>query len=208
MSNRRLTSSTHEPLEVTVSDSRQQMLDTAVDLFRRHGYNGTGFRQVVAESGAPRGSMYHHFPGGKAQLGIEAVTLAGAFINDLFIAEARKADDFVTAFENVWSWWINFVEDSEFAGCPILAVAAESHPEAPGLTAAAEAVFARWQATMKMGLERSGLSAEEAEDFALLILSALEGATVLSRASGNREALARVGRTLATILRDRIPRQP
>jgi AcrR family transcriptional regulator len=177
------------------------MLDTTVELLRRHGYNGTGFRQVVAESGAPRGSMYHHFPGGKTQLGIEAVTQAGTFINDIFIAEARKARDFVTAFENVWSWWIGFVEDDGYAGCPIVAVAAEAHPETPELTAAADAVFARWQATMQVGLERAGLAPEDAKDFALLILAALEGATVIARASGSRDPLVRVGRRLATMLR-------
>ena len=183
-------------------DTRQRMLDTAVLLFRKHGYNGAGFRQVVAESGAPRGSMYHHFPRGKVQLGIEAVEQAGAFINDRLIEEALKADDFPSAFENWWAWWIGFIEDTDFAaGCPILAIAAESHPEAPELTAAARAVFDRWVATTRMGLEGAGLDKEKAEDFAVLILSAVEGATVLSRARGDREALARVGKRLAAIFR-------
>lgn len=181
-------------------DSRQRMVDTAVDLLRRHGYNGTGFRQVVAESGAPRGSMYHHFRGGKTQLGIEAIEQAGTFINDIFVSEARKAPDFPTAFANVWSWWIGFVEEADFAGCPILAVAAESHPEAPELVAAAEAVFDRWKNTIKAGMTMSGVPDEDAEDCALLILSALEGATVLSRASGDRDALERVGEKLARVL--------
>ena len=189
-------------------DTRQRMLDTAVLLFRRHGYNGTGFRRVVAESDAPRGSMYHHFPGGKVQLGIEAVEQAGAFINDRLIEEAIKADDFSTAFENWWAWWMDFVEDSDFAGCPILAVAAESHPEAPDLTTAARDVFARWVATTKMGLEGAGMGQKEAEDFALLILSAVEGATVLARARGDREPLVKVGRRLAVTLRAELGEPP
>ena len=188
------------------SDTRQRMLDTAVLLFRRHGYNGTGFRQVVAESGAPRGSMYHHFPGGKTQLGIEAITQAGHAFNNLFIAEAQKTDDFVSALENVWAWWINFVADAGFAGCPVVGVATGQHPEAPELTAAAEGVFDLWQKTIKTGLESDGMATEEAEDFALVCLSAIEGATVLARASGEREPLERVARRLASILRAHLPK--
>jgi AcrR family transcriptional regulator len=186
-------------------DRRRQMLDTAIELFRLHGYNGTGFRQVVAESGAPRGSMYHHFPGGKVQLGTEAVALAGQLIHDYILKKILdEADDFVTGLEAIWSWWIDHVEKAEFAGCPVLAVAVESHPEAPELTAAAAAVFDSWVAAYRSRLERSGLDHEEAQDYALLIMSALEGATGLSRADRNRETLERVGRRIATIIRARL----
>src|SRR2546430_14507300 len=73
-------------------NSRQRMLLSAVELFKRHGYNGTGFREVVAHSGAPRGSIYHHFPGGKAQLGSEAVAFAGEFSNAFIAQKLDRAD--------------------------------------------------------------------------------------------------------------------
>ena len=184
-------------------DRRRQMLDTAIELFRLHGYNGTGFRQVVAESGAPRGSMYHHFPGGKVQLGVEAVTRAGKLIADLY-AERFMKYDFVTAFEKNWSWWVDHVEEADFAGCPVMAVAVESHPEAPELTAAAEAVFDSWVAGYKGFLKRAGMDPDEAEDLGLLIISAVEGATGLARASRSREPLERVGRRIAAIIRARL----
>ena len=55
------------------TDSRERMVRSAAYLFRERGYSGTGFRDVIAHSGAPRGSIYHHFPDGKAQLAEEAV---------------------------------------------------------------------------------------------------------------------------------------
>ena len=57
-------------------DTRTRMIVSATELFREHGYSGTGFRDVVEHSGAPRGSIYHHFPGGKAELAEEAVRMA------------------------------------------------------------------------------------------------------------------------------------
>src|SRR5437868_4562331 len=107
------------------------MLDSAARLFREHGYNGTGFRDIVQHSHAPRGSIYHHFPGGKAQLGVEAVIAAGDFITGLF-AKGVDSDDFVAGFQRFWGWWIEFIEADNFvAGCPIVGVAVEAHPEAP-----------------------------------------------------------------------------
>jgi AcrR family transcriptional regulator len=186
-------------------DTRNKMLDTAIELFRRHGYNGTGFRQVVAESGAPRGSMYHHFPGGKAQLGTEAVTRAGELTADL-MNKVLGGDDAIAGFRKVWSLWIDYVESGGFAGCPVLAVAVETHPEAPELPAAAAAAFESWVRAYKAPLDRAGIDEEEAYNLGLLCLSAIEGATGLARARGNREPLERVVDQLAAILQERIAR--
>jgi AcrR family transcriptional regulator len=182
------------------------MLDSAVHLLRRHGYNGTGFREVVAHSGAPRGSIYHHFPGGKAQMGAEAVTAAAKYIDGL-MGRGRPGGDFVQGFERFWGWWTGEVEADGFqAGCPVLAVAAESHPEAPELAAATGAAFSRWRSTLQGALRNAGVNDdEEAERLADLIVAAFEGATVMSRASGDRGPLVRVGRQLAAMLRKTLP---
>ncbi len=68
-------------------DTRTRMIISATELFRENGYSGTGFRDVVAHSGAPRGSIYHHFPGGKTELAEEAVRLAG----DVVAARIERA---------------------------------------------------------------------------------------------------------------------
>jgi AcrR family transcriptional regulator len=186
-------------------DSRNRMLDSAIELFREHGYNGTGFRQVVAHSGAPRGSIYHHFPQGKVQLGVEALELAGDRIEAVFRQGAVEGDDFVSAFEWVWSWWTGYVVGTDFeAGCPVAAVAAESHPEAPQLRDATNAVFERWQVSIAAGLQASGVSEADARGLAALIIAAQEGATLLARARRSPEPLERVGRSLAALLGDRL----
>jgi AcrR family transcriptional regulator len=179
------------------------MLDTAIELFRQNGYNGTGFRQVVAESGAPRGSIYHHFPGGKTQLGVEAVEQAGRFIESL-IDRKLDRDDVAEGLESMWTWWVEHVRKANLGGCPALAIAVESHPEAPELTAAAAAAFASWIAAYRRGLERAGLPRRDAQPFALLILSALEGATAIARAEGDMKPLQDVGGQVVAALRARL----
>jgi len=185
--------------------TRQRMLDSAARLFREHGYSGTGFREVVAHSHAPRGSIYHHFPGGKAQLGAEAIAASGEFMNGL-ISRGVDSDDFVEGFERFWRWWIKFIEADEYrAGCPVVAIAVESHPEAPELAQAAAATFSRWEHTIALSLRNGGVEDEqEALAIAGLILAAVEGATVMARATGGREPLVRVGQQLASLLRMRL----
>src|SRR3712207_2839143 len=108
------------------------MLMSALQLFRRHGYNGTGFREVIKHSGAPRGSIYHHFPAGKAQLGVETVTQAGQLGNRMVEHALEAETDVVAGVERFWKNWTRFVESTNFEeGCPVVGVAAEAHPEAP-----------------------------------------------------------------------------
>ena len=78
------------------SSSRDRLLDTAVDLLQRQGYHGTGLNELLERSGAPRGSLYHYFPGGKEQIGAEAIGRAGeqvaAAVEHLLRTEPSVAD--------------------------------------------------------------------------------------------------------------------
>src|SRR5262245_17893436 len=86
------------------TDSRERMVRSAAYLFRERGYSGTGFRDVIAHSGAPRGSIYHHFPGGKVQLAEEAVKYAGDFLNAGILA-ATEGGDAASAVDAFVAWW-------------------------------------------------------------------------------------------------------
>ncbi|MDZ4777160.1 MAG: helix-turn-helix domain-containing protein [Alphaproteobacteria bacterium] len=63
-------------------DPKAAMIEAATTLFRRRGYEGVGVAELLSHSGAPRGSLYFHFPGGKEQIAIEAVTRAGEAVRD------------------------------------------------------------------------------------------------------------------------------
>jgi AcrR family transcriptional regulator len=187
------------------ADSRKQMIRSAALLFREHGYSGTGFRDVIAHSGAPRGSIYHHFPGGKAQLGAETVRAVGERIGVGLDALAEQGDPIAMLRMLVAGWWQTLVENEFRAGCPIVAVAAESHPDAPELADAAAEAFARWQEPLSASLRKAGVKPARARRLAALITASIEGAIVLGRATRSAEPLDNVGRELEAAVRAALP---
>ncbi|MER5687298.1 TetR/AcrR family transcriptional regulator [Streptomyces sp. NPDC002205] len=163
------------------SDSRERMVLGAATLLREYGASATSIDRVLAHSGAPRGSVYHHFPGGRAQLIDEAVTLAGDFVAGL-IETATQADDAVEAIDAFFALWRDRLVDSGFrAGCPIVAVAVETNDDAPQLARSAAAVFARWQEALAALFLRQGLPEERSKRLAAFIIAALEGAVIMCR---------------------------
>jgi len=176
------------------------MVRSAAYLFRERGYSGTGFRDVIAHSGAPRGSIYHHFPGGKVQLAVEAVRYAGDFVAAGTESTIREGDP-VAAVHAFVGWWRRVLTKSEFqAGCPIAAVTVESHEEAPQLAEAAAAAFARWKEALATGLVAGGCSPGRAAGVSTLIVAAVEGATILCRAAHDTSALDQVAEELELVV--------
>lgn len=182
------------------TDSRERMVRSAAYLFRERGYSGTGFRDVIAHSGAPRGSIYHHFPGGKVQLAEEAVRYAGDFLA-AGVRIAMEDNDPTTAVHAFVGWWRQVLEKSGFrAGCPIVAVTVESHDENPQLADAAAAAFQRWLDVLATALGDAGVAEPRAVRLATLIVAAVEGATVLCRARRDTRALDEVVAELETLI--------
>ncbi|MFK4270267.1 TetR/AcrR family transcriptional regulator [Streptomyces milbemycinicus] len=164
------------------SDSRDRMVLSAAELLREYGAGATSIDRVLVHSGAPRGSVYHHFPGGRAQLIDEAVTLAGDFIAGL-IETAAEAGDPLVAVDSFFALWHDRLVESGFrAGCPIVAVAVETNDDAPHLARSAGAVFARWQEALAALLVRHGLPEARGSRLAAFIIAAVEGAVIMCRA--------------------------
>ncbi|MFE5757575.1 TetR/AcrR family transcriptional regulator [Streptomyces massasporeus] len=171
------------------SDSRERMVLSAAELLREYGVGATSIDRVLAHSGAPRGSVYHHFPGGRAQLIDEAVALAGDFIAGLIDA-ATRAGDPVKAVDAFFELWRERLVQSDFrAGCPIVAVAVETNDDAPHLARSAAAVFARWQDALAALFERHGLPEQRGKRLAAFIIAAVEGSVIMCRAERSPAAL-------------------
>ena len=166
--------------------SRDRMVLSAAELLREYGASATSIDRVLAHSGAPRGSVYHHFPGGRAQLIDEAVTLAGDFVAGLIDAAmetAMETDDPVQAVDAFVALWRGRLVESDFrAGCPVVAVAVETNDDAPQLARSAAAAFARWQEALAALFLRHGLAEERSRRLAALVIAAVEGAVIMCRA--------------------------
>lgn len=173
------------------------MVRSAALLFREQGYSGTAFSDVIAHSGAPRGSIYHHFPGGKAQLAEEAVAWAAQAIAarlDEALAQERDAAGVLRAFLSPWR---EVLERSDFrAGCPLVAITVETEVP-PRLAAAVASAFAGWQELLAARLRSVGIPRARAHTLASLTLAAIEGAVLLCRAQRDTAPLDAVAGELA-----------
>ncbi len=151
------------------TDPRRSAVTTAVRLFRRQGFHGTGLAQILEESGSPRGSFYFHFPGGKEQLGAEAVAYAGAAIEALWEQAAREAGDAGDFLERIARQAARWLERSGWReGCPVAVVALEATPASERLREAADGALARWTRLVARRLRRDGVPAARARSLAVL----------------------------------------
>jgi AcrR family transcriptional regulator len=170
------------------------MIRAAAASFRTKGLAATSFTDVVAASGAARGAIYHHFPGGKAELAQAAVEWFG----DQVTAGIRTLDrqdsgetptDFLERFLELVRPVV--AESVEFSGCPVAAVALESTRDDTRLVTVANDAFCAWTDELARLLTRSGLSSDDSTALAALMITTLEGAHILCRVAGNLEPFDR-----------------
>jgi AcrR family transcriptional regulator len=182
------------------SDSRERMVRSTAALLREYGASATSIDRVLAHSGAPRGSVYHHFPGGRTQLIDEAVALAGDLMAGV-IDTAMRADDPVEAIDAFFALWRDRLVDSRFrSGCPIVAVAVETNDDAPQLARSAGAVFAGWQEAFTALFRRHGLPEDRSRRLAALVVAAEEGAVVMCRAQQSTAPMEAVAAEIHDLL--------
>ncbi|MFV0535379.1 MAG: TetR/AcrR family transcriptional regulator [Cumulibacter sp.] len=196
------------------SDTRQRMVRSTVELLRERGATATTIDRVLADSGAPRGSVYHHFPGGRSQLVREAVATATVPMVTA-IESAAVNDDVIKAVEGLFAGWRLGVVDGDYrAGCPIVAAAVETNDDAPEIAESAGTAFRQWCDALARLLQSFGISAERSGALAFTIIGAQEGALVLSRAMRSIEPLDAVRDEISTLLvnalgeTDTVPRTP
>jgi len=171
---------------------RERMIQSALILMGERGIEATSFSQVIEHSGAPRGSIYHHFPGGKSQLVEEATRYAGDTVAKLLGQAVEEAEDPVAAIDTIVNFWRTVMYNSDFAaGCPVIAATLEGD-HSPAARAAAKDVFQRWEELYAEMLQRAGIPEERARSLGSIAISAVEGAVILSRAERSNGPLERV----------------
>lgn len=184
-------------------DSRARFVETTAALLRRQGYHATGLAQVVEESGAPKGSLYFHFPGGKEELAKAALERSAEVLLTKLAATVAAAKGPAAAVRAVTSALADELEASRFQdGCPVATVALEAAAQVPALQAVCSAAYARWQALIEGYLGSTGMPIACARPLATLVLAAVEGALLLSRAHADTTPLRTVGDELGRLIDD------
>ncbi|HEV2062852.1 MAG TPA: TetR/AcrR family transcriptional regulator [Solirubrobacteraceae bacterium] len=188
-------------------DTKDRILETTAELFRRHGYTGTGMKQIVRAANAPFGSLYHHFPGGKEALGQEVIRRSGAMYGELFAEIARRADGPLDYVRDVFEGAAQTLVESGYEdACPIATVALEVASTNEPLRVATAEVFQSWLDGWAAYLERvAGIDRERARTLAFELLGAMEGAFVLSRALRSPEPMLVAGAAAVERVREALP---
>ena len=180
-------------------DVREQMIRGAAELLASHGVQGTSFSEVLAHTGAPRGSIYHHFPGGKDELVQAAARSVGDGVTALLDSiDAASPVEVVEAF--VDGWRVVLVAGQFEQGCAVAASCLGSDAD-DDLRALSGEIFRTWHAALARALMRSGAGRCQAEDLATICIASVEGALIVGRAEQNDAAfdvLKRQLRRLAT----------
>jgi TetR/AcrR family transcriptional repressor of lmrAB and yxaGH operons len=180
------------------SPTRAKLVTAAHQLIRRHGYAGTGLNDVIAESGAPKGSLYHHFPAGKEELAAAAVrqSATGTRRSLTGLAEASaSAADLVRAQAKGLVAWLEGTEFTE--GCAIAATTAELQPDMDRLAQACREGFAGWRDPYAARLRADGCDEATAARLADFVTAGMEGALLLARAERSCEPLRNVAEEIA-----------
>src|SRR5271155_2435293 len=177
-----------------MADTKDRIMDSSSELFRRQGYAGTGIKQILAAANAPFGSLYHFFPGGKEQLGAETIRSSGQLYMGLFATIAAQAPDVPTAVGDFFSGAAETLSQTDFAAaCPIAPVALEvASPNEPLRQATAE-VFDSWIDGATQYFAAAGIAPETARELAVSMLCLLEGAFIFCRAQRSTEPLKIAG---------------
>jgi len=180
------------------TDTRERIINASAELFARQGYTGTGVKQIVAAAQAPFGSIYHHFPGGKEQIGAETIRASGALYGLLIESVIDPAPDLATGIRDFFAGAAEHLRDSDYAdACPIATVALEVAGASEPLRQASDEVFESWLAAIGERFRAGGIGEETSRELSLQILSLLEGAFILCRASRRIEALDVAGAAAA-----------
>lgn len=162
--------------------TKARLAASMLELIQTSGYAGTGLNAVIDHAGAPRGSVYFHFPDGKEGLGAAAVDLAAAQFEALIAESAATTGGPAAVARSAIEALASIVGESDFrVGCPVSVVALEMGANSERLRQACAAAFDAWITPVTRLLQTAGLAADAARTLATVIVSTIEGAVIVSR---------------------------
>ena len=174
---------------------REAMVEAAWLLIAERGLEGMSTREVLARTGAPRGSVYHYFPRGRIELIERAIDHSQAWMDEQIGAiQARSPAEVVTGYLDIWR---RILEASGFhAGCAVAGVITGAHDQA--LLDRAAAAFTAASDALAAQFRKVEVPEADAAHRAALLIIAAEGAVLIARAQRSTEPLRLVAEQFTT----------
>ena len=187
--------------------TRDRLVHAMSRALQQRGYHGIGLAELLAEAGAPKGVLYHHFPGGKQALAVAAIEATAvhiaASLDRLIVARA----DPLPALQG----WLEMaqaqLDRSGFErGCPLATVALETTAADTAVRAALARAFDGIRARLAVLLCAAGVAEARAGGLAALVVAACEGALMQARVACSAAPMAEAAEALMAMLRQEIAR--
>lgn len=183
--------------------ARERIIKTTSELLEQHGYYGTGLNQIIHESNAPKGSLYHYFPSGKEELAAAAIETKSRLITEQLQTRLEATADPAEAIRALILDMVQHMQATQcHVGAPIAAVALETAATSPRLRQACLSAYALWRELFEKKLRDSGFAAEKASQLATLIVAAVEGGIILSRVQQDARPLQHVAEMLYIVIKN------
>ncbi|WP_277584396.1 TetR/AcrR family transcriptional regulator [Psychrobacillus antarcticus] len=180
-------------------NSKDILIETASRLFRLRGYYGVGLKDIIEESGVPKGSLYHYFPQGKEQLAIAAINHTKEIVINEIQALFAEIEDPIIAFQTHIEHLSEIIINSDSIGFPIGTIAGETHSTSEPIRLTCQLAFQEWQAIYMQKLLKSGYDKKRATDLGITVNLMIEGAILLSLTNKSNRPLE-VAKKQITIL--------
>jgi len=184
-----------------MTDARSRILLTMARLIEKQGYHATGLNEIIRESGTPKGSLYYYFPGGKEQIGAEAILESGRLISGRLSGMLQGSSAPAEAIPGFLTRLAANMEESHFSeGSPLTTVAVETAITSEVINQACQGAFDMILAAFKEKFVASGFHEAQANELALYVTTLIEGGILMSRTYHNAEPLRLAARHIKAYL--------
>jgi len=172
------------------AQTRQNLIDATAGLLRSKGYSAMGLSEIIKISSVPKGSLYHHFPGGKQELASVTIMETGEKMALTVEALVRKSECVVEAVSRYFNHYIEQLEKTDFQnGCPLATTALETATLTDTVQKACSKSFALFEEMLTVQLADTGLSSEDAQKASIYTIAAFEGGQLLAKAHNDTQYL-------------------
>lgn len=163
--------------------AKQAMIESTIGLLNEKGYYGTSTNEILSRAGAPRGSMYYHFPGGKDEIVIASIEVAGRWIEDKLLEVCQEEQAAEETLSAIFELFRADLCDSNFTcGCPIAAVALECSGQDSPIALACAEVYQNWENVLLSFVQTlPHIPEQKTHELAKLIFILIEGAVLVAR---------------------------
>ena len=182
--------------------TRDRLIAAMLNALRRKGYHGVGLNELLAEAGAPKGVLYHHFPGGKSELAVAAIQTVE---NQMTVGLQKMLKRYVNPADAMQAWMVSaqklLVGSGFEQGCPLASIALESTPDDTAIRSALADGFSSIRTKLADALQSAGIAPARSANLAALMVSAYEGALLQARVAGQVQAMQNTTEALVDLIR-------